>query len=165
MQMLRAPCAVPDDAARPLIFLSGSIARGFRRADWRQAIARGLKDIPGTLIDPTRKDWTARWETGEHSEPFRSQTLWEHALMARADRIVCHFGARTEAAISLLEFGLNAKGGKIEAIVPAGYRYAGSVRIAAREAGVPVFDDVDAWIAHARETLPLLTGAARLAAE
>lgn len=165
MQMLRAPCAVPDNAARPLIFLSGSIARGVRRGDWRREIARGLKDLRGTLIDPTRKDWTARWDTSESSEPFRSQTLWEHGLMARADRIVCHFGAGTGAAISLLEFGLNARSGRIDAIVPEGYCYSGSVRIAAAETGVRVFDDVASWLDHARATFPALGAAQRFAAE
>lgn len=150
MNYLRAPAAVPFDAPRPWIFLSGSITRGWFRRDWRGKVARGLAGFQGTLIDPTRKDWDARWKTDEKSEPFRSQVLWELEHLKRADRIVCHFAPGSYSSISLLEFGAHARSGKLHAICPPAYRRAGNVRLACEVWNAPLWDSVDDWLQHAK---------------
>ncbi|MBY0422575.1 MAG: nucleoside 2-deoxyribosyltransferase domain-containing protein [Parvularculaceae bacterium] len=151
---LTAPSAIPDDAPRPWVFLSGPIDRGLFGGGWRARVARALADREGLLIDLTRRDWAGHWDTDDSAEPFRSQVLWELAALERADRILCCFTTSSPAPVSLLEFGLYAKSGRLDVVCPRRYRNAGHVRLVAQAAGAALYDDLASWIEAARDQFP-----------
>ena len=154
MRVIQAPHEIPSDALRPRIFLSGGFDRGLFRANWRGKIASALAEFEGTLIDPTRRDWSAHWERHERAEPFRGQVLWELEALEQADRILCRFDAASPSPISLLEFGLYAKSAKTQVICSPRYRHAGNVRLVCEAENIPLWDDLDGWLGHARAHFP-----------
>lgn len=143
-----APNAVSEDlgslrGGRPLIFLSGTIERG-ATTDWRQYLVRGVAHQPVTFLNPQRDDWDSTWREDISFEPFREQVEWEMNVMDRADIIAVYFARTTEAPITLLELGLNARSGQKGVIVccPEGYKKKGNVQIVCARYGIEFTESI-----------------------
>ncbi|KAF2096151.1 hypothetical protein NA57DRAFT_59209 [Rhizodiscina lignyota] len=142
-----APNLVPDEAGalrggRPLIFLSGTIERG--HTDWRQYLTRGVAHQPVTFLNPHRDDWDSSWTEDISFEPFREQVEWEMSMMDRADIVAVYFARTTEAPITLLELGLNARNAQNKVIVccPDGYKKKGNVQIVCARFGIEFTESI-----------------------
>ncbi|MEG0186375.1 MAG: nucleoside 2-deoxyribosyltransferase domain-containing protein, partial [Stenotrophomonas sp.] len=68
------------------------------------------------------------------------------AALEQADIVLMYFAPGTQSPITLLEFGLYARSGKLLVAAPAGYWRKGNLDITGDRYGVPRFDDLPALI-------------------
>jgi len=109
------------------IFLAGSIEMG-KAENWQPMMEEALG--ANTLImNPRRDDWDSSWEQKKENQKFNDQVTWELFHLEKADWIVMYFAPGTISPISLLEFGLHAKSGKLLVCCPEGFQRKGNVDI------------------------------------
>ena len=111
-QIIHAPSREPIRTGNKTVFLAGSTNYSSADTDWRtiltSALASQFQDL--TILNPYRPDWDG-WVEDESCAPFREQVVWELDMQDRADLVVVYFHPQTQAAVSLLELGLSARGG------------------------------------------------------
>jgi hypothetical protein len=130
MNVLKPPEAFRH-AARPTLFLSGSIEMGAAE-DWQERLTKALADTPGTILNPRRDDWDSSWVQSIDNKPFREQVEWELQALEIASQIALYLSPGTKSPISLLELGLYMKSGKLIVYCPEGYWRKGNVDILCR---------------------------------
>jgi hypothetical protein len=141
---VKAPGSISEWGERMTVFLSGSIDMG-EAPKWRKRVIEALPDWV-VAYNPRRDDWGDNWGNGLDDPRFVEQVEWELAAMGAADIIAVHFVPGMHSPITLLEFGLWAKSGKLIVSCPKGYFRRGNVSVTARFYGVPVYDSLDAMI-------------------
>jgi hypothetical protein len=109
------------------VFLSGCIEQG--PITWQVKLSNALASLPITIINPHRSDWDPTWVEHISNLPFREQVMWEQEMMEAADVIAIYFSPDSKAPITLLEFGLFAKSGKVVVACPNGYWKRGHVQV------------------------------------
>lgn len=125
------------DAPRPWVFLAGSIEGGLA-PDWRSAVVEEFRFDNLTLLDPWREDWDDSWKQEMGDANFRGQVEWELDGLEAADAILMHFAPGTTAPISLLEFGLHARSGKLFVSCPEGFWRRGNVEVVCARYEIPL---------------------------
>lgn len=110
------------------VFLAGSIEMG-KAEDWQTRLTNMLRDQDITILNPRRDDWDDTWEQKIEHPLFREQVEWELKAMEVADKIALYFSPGTFAPITLLEFGLHARSGKLIVCCPEGFYRKGNVDI------------------------------------
>lgn len=113
------------------VFLSGSVAGD----DWRAALMKKLEDKEIIFLDPRSDDYDSLKKT-EQDPKFREQVMWEQDGMENANVIVMYFNRNSVASISLLEFGLFARSGRMIVRCPQGYKHKGYVDVLCERFGV-----------------------------
>ena len=141
---ITSPEAIVDDA-RPKVFLAGSIEMG-RAGDWQQDVQDALADLDVVLLNPRRADWNPEWRPEADEPEFRRQVEWELEALERADLVLMYFAPGTQSPITLLEFGLYARSGKLLLAAPAGYFRKGNLDITAERYAVPRYETLPALI-------------------
>lgn len=144
-----SPAAVPVADPRPKVFLAGSIEMG-KAGDWQTQVQRALDDEGVVLLNPRRADWNPAWKPDASEPEFRRQVDWELAALEEADIILMYFTPGTQSPITLLEFGLYARSGRLLVAAPAGFWRRGNVQITGDRYGVPRFDTLDELIEAVR---------------
>lgn len=144
-QTITSPNVLPANDARPKVFLAGSIEMG-KAGDWQQQVQAALADQGVLMLNPRRADWNPAWRAEADEPEFRRQVEWELAALEQADIVLMYFAPGTQSPITLLEFGLYARSGKLLVAAPAGYWRKGNLDITADRYGVPRFDDLPALI-------------------
>ncbi|KAE8147312.1 hypothetical protein BDV25DRAFT_160597 [Aspergillus avenaceus] len=123
------------------IFLSGSTTQT-DQDDWRETLSNSLSDLPVTIYNPYRTDWNSSWREDITFQPYRQQVEWELEKQIQADIVVVYFHPKTQAPISLLEFGLCAQSpGKAIVVCPEGYWKRGNVQIVCEKFRVKLVDN------------------------
>jgi hypothetical protein len=145
-----APLALPP--GRPSLFLAGSIEMG-RAAPWQAAVEEAIRDRDVTILNPRREEWDDTWVQSISNPQFREQVEWELEAQERADRIALYFAPDTRAPVTLLEFGLFARSGKLAVCCPDGYWRKGNVEVVCARYGVPLVDTLADLIAWVRRTV------------
>jgi hypothetical protein len=115
--------------SKTTIFLAGSIEMG-TATEWQTEISEFLTNMGGFhIFNPRRPDWNNEIKQ-EYSDPsFYQQVNWELNALEQSDIILMYFDPNTKSPISLLEFGLYAKTGKLRVICPEGFWKKGNVDI------------------------------------
>lgn len=134
------------------VFLAGSIDMGSAE-DWQAQVITALGDLPITLLNPRRAEWDASWEQRIDNPQFNEQVTWELDGLASAELILLYMAPGTKSPVSMLEFGLHAKGGNMLVCCPEGFWRKGNIDILCRRESIPQFDSLDALIEGAREFL------------
>lgn len=125
------------DVTGAKVFLAGSIEMG-TAVDWQAEMPEAFKGADVTLLSPRRDDFDAS-QPQEASNPyFREQVEWELAALEDASAILLHFAPGTMAPISLLEFGLFARSGKLFVSCPPGFRRRGNVELVCERYEIPM---------------------------
>lgn len=145
---ITSPGPIIDDA-RPKVFLAGSIEMG-RAGDWQQDVQEALADLDVVLLNPRRADWNPEWRPEADEPEFRRQVEWELDALERADLVLMYFAPGTQSPITLLEFGLYARSGKLLLAAPAGYFRKGNLDITAERYDVPRYESLPALIEAVR---------------
>jgi hypothetical protein len=141
-QVIFAPS---DEAPRGVksVFLAGTTSK-VDTSDWRETLSTSLSDVPVTIYNPYRADWDSSWREDINFAPYREQVEWELDKLDKADLVVVYFHPATQAAVSLLEFGICARvPGKAIVVCPEGYWKRGNVQIVCKKFGVEMVDNVD----------------------
>lgn len=154
-QTLTSPAPLPAHDARIKVFLAGSIEMG-KAGDWQQQVQDALRDEGVLLLNPRRPDWNPAWRAEADEPEFRRQVQWELAALEQADLVPMYFAPGTQSPITLLEFGLYARSGKLLVSAPAGYWRKGNLDITGDRYGVPRYDSLEALIAALRERIHAL---------
>ena len=158
-QIIHAPSREPIRTGNKTVFLAGSTNYSSADTDWRTILTSALaSQFQGlTILNPYRPDWDG-WVEDESCAPFREQVVWELDMQDRADLVVVYFHPLTQAAVSLLELGLNARGSgqgngdgggesggegqgssrndRVLVVCPDGYWKRGNVSIVCRRFGI-----------------------------
>lgn len=138
MKPILAPESLSDDDLKPRVFLAGAID-GNCTERWQDRAIAALDDMPGTVLNPRRDSWDASWGNDLDDPRFTEQVQWELDGLERADVILCWLPAGSMAPISLMEFGLHARSGKVlVGCAPAFYRH-GNVAAVCLRYGIPLY--------------------------
>jgi hypothetical protein len=147
--VITSPAPLLQDDPRPRIFLAGSINMGATR-DWQAEFADALADLDVIVLNPRRADWDRSWRTEADEPEFRRQVEWELAALEGSDVIVMYLDPASQSPISLLEFGLYARSGRLIVLCPPGFWRKGNIDVTADYYGVRRVDSLDDLIAAAR---------------
>ncbi len=154
-QVITSPEAIPQDDPRPKVFLAGSIEMG-KAGDWQQQVQQALADEGVLMLNPRRTDWNPAWRAEADEPEFRRQVEWELAALEQADLVLMYFAPGTQSPITLLEFGLYARSGRLLVAAPAGFWRKGNLDITGGRYGVPRFDDLPALVEATKQRLATL---------
>jgi nucleoside 2-deoxyribosyltransferase-like protein len=147
------------------IFLAGSIEMG-QAEQWQERIVAALSGTEagtgtgtgtgtqaGTgvgnlvILNPRRDDWDDSWQQRADDPRFSEQVNWELDMLDAADVVVMYFAPGTKSPVSLLEFGLCARSGKLRVCCPEGFWRRGNVEVVCRRNRIPLFGTLDELIA------------------
>ena len=118
------------------IFLAGSIEMG-KAEDWQSKIIEAVKDTQRVIFNPRRESWDSSWEQSIDNPKFKEQVEWELDALENADMIILNLVPETMSPISLLEFGLFARSGKLVVYCPDGFWRKGNVDVVCDKYNVP----------------------------
>jgi len=128
MRIIYSPEKVIPEGKEKIVFLAGSIENGVAE-DWQAMLAEQL-DVPNLiLLNPRRKIWDATWKQSIENQLFAEQVNWELEGLEMADLVVMNFSPLTLSPISLLEFGLYARSGKMIVCCPEGFWRKGNIDV------------------------------------
>lgn len=148
-QTVTSPAPLPAADGRLRVFLAGSIDMG-NAGDWQAQVQQALADEGVLLLNPRRDDWNPAWKADAGDAHFRQQVAWELAALEQADIVLMYFAPGTQSPITLLEFGLYARSGKLLVAAPAGFWRKGNLDITGDRYGVPRHDSLAALIQAVR---------------
>jgi hypothetical protein len=129
---------------RQSIFLAGSIEMD-NAINWQKECEHQLSDNY-ILFNPRRESWDASWKQEIQNPQFKEQVEWELNALEKADIIIMYFVKETLSPISLLEFGLYAKSGKLKVVVDPEFWRKGNIDIVCEKYGVEQFETLDLLI-------------------
>ncbi len=127
------------------IFLAGSIEMG-KAEEWQKKIITSVVNKPYVFFNPRRNDWDSSWAQVKTDPQFREQVEWELDALEAADYIVMYLDPNTISPVSLIEFGLHAKNGKLIMICPDGYFKKGNIDITCEYYKVKQLESIDEFI-------------------
>jgi len=127
--VINAPDDIPE--GHRLIYLAGAIDMG-EAENWQKKVISILsKRDDLTLLNPRRSNFEPQME--------EEQIKWELRALEKADVILMWFPRESNAPISLLEFGLYLKSGKLLVGVENGFYRQRNIELTAQYHGVSVF--------------------------
>ncbi len=143
--MIFAPNPVPN-TGKKLVFLAGSIDKT-SFIDWHTHIANALTNNENILLlNPTRFSWDSSWKLTADDHQFSEQVSWELEHLEKADLIVVNMLPESQSPISLLEFGLYAKSGKVVVCCPEGFWKKGNVDMVCRRYKIQQANNIEELI-------------------
>ncbi|MCD6068599.1 MAG: hypothetical protein K0S33_3425 [Bacteroidetes bacterium] len=140
--VIKAPHNIPESTEKKHVFLAGSIEMG-KAENWQKTVEDAFasrEDV--VLLNPRRVDWDSSWEQKKENVQFAEQVNWELNAMERADLIIMYFSPETKAPVTLLEFGLHARSGKLVVCCPEGFWRKGNVDIVCDKYGIEQIDSL-----------------------
>jgi hypothetical protein len=111
------------------IFLAGTIDMG-NSIDWQELVSSNINDDV-LICNPRRPDWDSSWKQTKEDPQFVAQVNWELFHLEKADWIVLYLAPGSQSPISLLEFGLHIKSGKVLLCCPDGFYRKGNIDVTA----------------------------------
>ncbi len=93
-------------------------------------------------MNPRREDWDSSWKQSITDPKFKEQVEWELNCLDICDTILINFERDSLSPITLLEFGLHAKSGKVVVSCPKEFWRAGNIEVVCNKYGVPLFDNL-----------------------
>ena len=145
MKIIKAPSTIFLIPFEKAVFLAGSIEMG-KAENWQQKIEGKLSKCDGVIFNPRRDDWDSSWVQSIDNPQFREQVEWELSALEQSDIVVMYFDPATKSPISLLEFGLLAKTGKLIVCCPEGFWRKGNVDIVCRKYKIQQVNNLDSLI-------------------
>lgn len=150
-QIIKAPAPF-SLAGKQSVFLAGSIEMG-RAEDWQSRFAGALLDLDVVLLNPRREDWDSSWKQSIDDDRFREQVEWELNALEQATLIAMYFAPDTMAPVTLLEFGLYARSGKLIVACPEGFWRKGNIEVVSRRYQVEFVESLEELITRTRSRL------------
>lgn len=118
------------------VFLAGSIEMG-KAEDWQKKTIEAVADFNKVIFNPRRDNWDPTWEQSIKNPKFKAQVNWELQHLEIADLIVMNLVPETMSPISLMEFGLYARSGKMVVYCPDGFWRKGNVDVVCETYNIP----------------------------
>lgn len=127
------------------IFLAGSIEMG-KAEDWQQKVITAVENFEKVIFNPRRENWDSSWEQSINNQKFKEQVDWELEYLETADLIIMNFSPETMSPISLMEFGLYARSGKMVVYCPEGFWRKGNVDVVCKKYNIPQVEQFEELI-------------------
>lgn len=141
-RVITAPQPLADTDGWPMVYLGGTIDMG-EAEDWQARAIELLSGERAVIVNPRRADWNTDWLPVADEPHFTEQVEWELEALEVADVIVLHLASGSKSPISLLEFGLHARGGRLIVFCAPDYFRKGNVDITAERYGIERASSVD----------------------
>ncbi len=151
--VIKPPEPLRFDAKLPSVFLAGSIEMGAAE-NWQEEVERAYADLPIVILNPRRENWDSSWRQSIDNPQFRGQVEWELEGQERSTIILMYFSPETKSPVTLLEFGLFARSGKLIVCCAEGYWRKANVEIACARYGVPTVRSIEELLSAGRARLP-----------
>lgn len=136
------------------VFLAGSIEQG--TADhWQRKVYERLSDAKMLFFNPRRELWNGSLEQSQNNAEFNYQVNWELDNIEKADIVFMYFDPDTYSPISLLEFGMLAKSGKMLVTCPTGFWRKGNVELMCTRFKIPLYHTLENGIGALRTLIHL----------
>jgi len=152
VRVLKAPAPLLLDGRTPSVFVAGSIEMG-QAEDWQVRLERALAGHDVILLNPRRDDWDASWKQSIDNAQFREQVEWELEGLERASLVAMYFAPATKAPVTLLEFGLSARSGKLLVCCPEGYWRRGNIEVVCARYGIPLLPSLEMLVTEIRNRI------------
>jgi hypothetical protein len=118
------------------VFLAGSIEMG-KAEDWQQKVIDAVQNFKVAIFNPRREQWDSSWEQSIENVKFKEQVVWELEHLEIADLIVMYLAPGTISPISLMEFGMYHKSGKLVIYCPEGFHRKGNIDVVCERYNIP----------------------------
>lgn len=116
------------------IFLAGSIGGA---KNWQQEVINSVMDFKKVIFNPRRENWDNSCVQSIDNPKFKGQVDWELEHLEKSDMIVMNFEPETMSPISLLEFGIYARSGKMYVYCQEPFFRKGNVDIVCDRYNIP----------------------------
>lgn len=140
MQEIKAPNKI--NITGKSLFLAGSIEQGAAE-NWQTRMVAALSDQDITILNPRRDNWADLGKQDIDNPIFVEQVEWELGALEKAGMVFMYFDPNTKSPISLLEFGLYAKSGKLVVCCQPGFWRRGNIDVVCRRYGVAQVDSLE----------------------
>jgi hypothetical protein len=150
-RVIKAPAPYQIEPGERTLFLAGSIEMG-RAEPWQERLALTLHDLPLLLLNPRRDDWDSSWKQTIDDSQFREQVEWELDALECADQIAMYFASNTQSPITLLEFGLFARSGKLVVCCAGDFWRRGNIEVVCNRFQIPLIEHFDEMIQRIRQS-------------
>ena len=134
------------------IFLGGAIDQG-KAGDWQAKVAKALADLDVILLNPRRDDWDSSWNESIDNPEFRKQVEWELRAQESADLRIYVLLRDSKGPVTMLEIGLFAPRKDTALCIEEGFYRRGNLEVIADRYGIPIYEDLDGFIADLHELL------------
>ena len=150
--IIKSPNVIPTEDSRLKLFLGGSIDMG-KSENWQARIEKQLSNYSVIVLNPRRDDWNKEWQPISTDMNFRKQVEWELSALEASDIVVMYFAPGSQSPISLLEFGLYAKTGKLIVLCPDGFWRKGNVDIVSEKYNISTVNTFNELIVELKKLL------------
>ena len=116
------------------VFLAGSIGGA---EDWQKEVIDAVKDFKKVVFNPRREGWDNTWLQSVENSNFKEQVEWELEHLEKADKVIMNLVPDTMSPISLLEFGLYARSGKLIVYCPEPFFRKGNIDVTCQYYNIP----------------------------
>lgn len=134
------------------IFLAGSIEMG-KAIQWQSHLTKELQDLPVTVCNPRRGQWSTDLVPGAMDILFKQQVEWELAALEDVDVICFFFDKNTLSPVTMLELGLWAGSGKVVVCCHKDFWKSGNIHHVCMRYGVPFVTDYADLVELSRQKL------------
>lgn len=142
----------PPTPLQRVVFLAGSIEMG-AAVDWQTTLTGRLADLDVVVLNPRRVNWDPSWTQSIDEPKFLEQVMWELDGLDRADLIAMWLEPQTLSPITLLEFGLHARGGRLVVGCPPGFWRRGNVEVVCDRYGIQLLPTFEEFVVAVRGKL------------
>jgi hypothetical protein len=142
----------PPEALQRSVFLAGSIEMG-KAVDWQTQVSDLLSDLDVVVMNPRRDAWDSSWTQSADEPKFLEQVSWELDGLDRADVIAMWIDPTTLSPITLLEFGLHARSGRVIVGCPPGFWRRGNIEVVCLRYHIPLYSTFEEFVAAVRGKL------------
>lgn len=143
-KIITAPAPLPQVFAWPSVFLAGSIDCG-KADNWQERFLSAFEREDVVLLNPRRTTWPSEADDG-----FDLQVNWELEALERCDMIAMYLTAESKAPVSLMEFGLWARSGKLKIACEKGFWRRRNLEITCERYGIPLHKNMDQLVRSVR---------------
>jgi len=140
--IIKPPTSIEVDNNFKSCFLAGTIDGGFSQ-NWQNKVSEKLSDYAINIYNPRRDKWEGSWEQNINNIDLKNQINWEYNALDKSDYILMNILPDSQSPITILEFGMYAKSGKLLVCCPKEFfRYA-NIQVTCYRFNIPLFDNVD----------------------
>ncbi len=133
------------------VFLSSSVEIN-SVIPWQNLLVKELINEDIVFFNPFRNAWDLAWEEVEgYEEKYKEQICWELKALEQAALIVMYFGADVKAPVSLLEFGLQARTGKLLVCCAKDFWRKKFIDIVCQQYGIPQAENLEEVVSKIKE--------------
>jgi len=149
---IKKPSDEHDFTNKKSIFLAGTTDKNVS-GSWRDQITYQLSDLDINILNPELKSWFDSDKQTISNPLFKSQVDWELEGLEFSDVVLVCFLSSSKSPITLIEFGLMARTGKLVVYCEKDFWRYGNIEVVCHRYGIPMAKSFKELIFLAKEKL------------